>query len=235
MKTLARFSMATACAAVMVSSATWVACSDSGTATDGGTDGTTGNDSGGGTDTGTPDTGMGGDAGTDTGGGMDGGSDGAIALNCNAYCTSIMQVCTAGNAQYLDMATCTAMCGKLTVGDAGAMTGNTLACRAYHLSVAAQMGMAAMHCPHAGPYGFGGCGSECENFCALYAAQCGNWGGNCANGCPNLANPDGGFLNGTGNTLDCREYHLENAYQAGNTNGMGHCAHAANNGGGICQ
>jgi len=242
------FRVAMMAAAATASGAVWFGCSsDSGTGTDGGADGQAPADSGGGQDTGSPaDSGGPSDGGADvqpgdSGGGDGGGMDASIALNCSAYCTAMMQVCgTSGpNQQYLDLATCNAMCAKLTVGDAGVMTGNTLSCRVYHLSVAAQSAQnATTHCPHAGPYGFGQCGSECENFCALYSAQCGanTWGGNCANQCPNINNLSStSFIAATGNTLDCREYHLENAYQANNTNGAGHCAHATSGGGMVCQ
>jgi hypothetical protein len=228
-----------------VSGAAWLGCGDGGSGADGGADGATPNDSGA-QDTGVPadsgppsDSGSGGDAqNMDAGDG--GAPDGATVLGCAAYCTQIMQVCTNANQQYLDMTTCTAMCAKLTTGDAGVMTGNTLACRGYHLSVAAMSAQNAnMHCPHAGPYGFGQCGNECEDFCALYNAQCGanNFGGGgCTQACPNITNPAStSFLNSTGNTLDCREYHLENAYKNGDMNGAGHCMHAQNDGGGVCQ
>jgi len=219
----------------------YVGCGDSGTSSDAGTDTNTTTDTGGGNDSGgMKDTGGGMDAGMDTGGNMDATSDtGSIALNCQAYCTAIMAACTGNDKQYLDNATCLAMCGKLPVGDAGAMMGGTLACRIYHTQVASQnMQQAATHCPHAGPYGFGGCGGEVENFCLLYAAQCGTFGnGNCTQAAGQINNPMSmAFLtNNSGNTLDCRQYHLENAYQANNMNGMGHCSHANQGGGGVCQ
>lgn len=163
--------------------------------------------------------------------------DANLPLDCTAYCTAIGTTCTGFGQQYLDDATCKAMCAKLTVGTAGATSGNTLACRIYHLGLASQSASnAATHCPHAGPYGFGACGPESDDFCALYQAQCGTWGdpdcGAAANALPRV---DAGVLTTTlGNSLDCREYHLENAYKVGDTNGAGHCNHAAKSPGSTC-
>ena len=243
MKSLLRISMVIASTGTLVGGAMFIGCGDSGNGNDGGTDGNTIGDTAGQDtskpDTGTQDTGTQ-DTGTQDTGPMDGGG---IALNCTSYCNAMAQVCTgAMNGQYLDTATCMAMCAKIPGGDAGAMMGNTLACRVYHVTVASQnVTQANTHCPHAGPYGFGQCGTECESFCVLYNAQCGanNFGGGgCTQACPGIANPANttmSFLNATGNTLDCREYHLENAYKANDMNGAGHCAHVANNGGGVCQ
>ena len=175
------------------------------------------------------------DAGKDTGAPNDAGADvftfdGNIPVDCAAYCTAIGHVCTGLEQQYLDDDTCKAMCAKLTPGAAGATSGNTLGCRIYHLGVAAQSGTNAVeHCPHAGPYGFGQCGTEAEDFCALYQAQCGDFGApDCGAAVAALPKVDAGVLTTTfGNSLDCREYHLENAYKIGDTKGAGHCNHAA--------
>ncbi len=227
------------CSASLIAGAgLWVGCGGDDTTTppvDAGTDTTTK------PDTGTPDTGTP-DTGTDAAkpdGATDGGTDGAITIptNCTTYCALVQATCGTGvNGQYLDQATCEKMCAKFPgadagAGDGGVTTGSTLACRIYHATVAAQSAQnATTHCPHAGPYGFGGCGSETENFCLLYNAQCtggGGYGGNCANSFSQVNDTtDGGsFLPGTG-PRDCREYHLENAYQGNVTTGS-HCDHAS--------
>ncbi|HSQ64768.1 MAG TPA: hypothetical protein VLM85_16200, partial [Polyangiaceae bacterium] len=184
------------------------------------------------------------DSSTTDSGGSDGGVDSspgvdASALDCNYYCSAMATVCTGANAQYLDTATCAAICAKLTAGDAGATSGDTLACRMYHLSLAATSDSnASLHCPHAGPYGFGQCGTECEDFCALYAAQCGSTGWtNCASQCAGESNLSGGPLTDgadggaatSGNTVDCREYYLEQAYKVSDTNDQGNCKSADQN------
>jgi len=57
------------------------------------------------------------DSSTTDSGGSDGGVDSspgvdASALDCNYYCSSMGTVCTGANAQYLDTATCAAMCAN---------------------------------------------------------------------------------------------------------------------------
>ena len=232
MKTMKRFSSLVAAAGLLAGGGVWMACSDNKSGNDGGADG-------GGDSPGNPDSpGMDGNMQGDSGG--DGGGDGAIQLNCASYCKNIVTICASTqNAQYLDEATCVKMCANFPAGMAGDTTGNTLGCRVYHLNVAStSSGNATLHCPHAGPYGFGTCGSNCEDFCLLYGAECNSstyGGAGCTVGCATLANDGGPFINAGGNTLPCREYHLENAYKFGDMNGMGHCAHAGNSGGGVCQ
>jgi len=225
----------------------WMGCGGDDTTTppgtDAGSDVTTNPDTGT-NDTGTNDTGTNDTGANDTGAG-DAGTDapfkldGAVPLNCAAYCTAVENACKGNNLQYNDNATCLAMCAKFTVGDAGSTSGNTLGCRAYHVGLAAQSGgNANTHCKHAGAYGFGGCGSENEVFCAVYTAQCGTWGnGQCPNGFGNLndVNGDPNLATTAGNNRDCREYHLEAAYKANDTAGNGHCVHASQAGTGACQ
>ena len=182
------------------------------------------------------------DAGTDVSPASDAGSDvftfdGNIPVDCAAYCTAIGHVCIGLDQQYLDNDTCKAMCAKVTPGTAGTSSGNTLGCRIYHLGLAAQSAQnAGAHCPHAGPYGFGQCGTEGEDFCALYQAQCGDFGAaDCGAAVAALPKVDAGVLTTTyGNSLDCREYHLENAYKVGDAKGLGHCDHASKSPGSTC-
>ncbi|CAN5740550.1 hypothetical protein BH09MYX1_BH09MYX1_28490 [soil metagenome] len=153
-----------------------------------------------------------------------------IGLDCTSYCTAIEGACSGANLQHLDDYTCKAMCAKLTVGSEGSTSGNTLACRVYHVGLAAQNASNAdMHCGHGGPFGYGGCGAELDDFCFLYEAQCGNTFGaaDCPAAAAQIPNVDGGPL-GTvlGYSIDCREYHLENAYKTGDNDGGGHCSHA---------
>lgn len=224
----------------------WVGCGSDSTTPSGGVDAgkpSTDKDSGNPNPT-NDDGGTAADAGTNPGtdaGAKDAATgDGAPPANCMAYCTLMQATCVAAgaNGQYLDQATCEKMCAKFPAGDAGATGGNSFACRAYHASVASQSAAnATTHCPHAGPYGYGGCGSETENFCFMFNAQCApsDYGVNCptAFGLVNDTTDGGSFLPGTG-PRDCREYHLENAYQANVTTGS-HCGHASKDGGGVCQ
>lgn len=187
------------------------------------------------------------DAGTDTNMTID---IDAAALNCPYYCTNIMAVCTGANQQYLNETVCLAMCAGIG-NDAGPgqTSGGSLSCHVNHLALAAASAAnAATHCPHAGPYGYGVCGTICDNFCKEYFATGSPCKTDTANGyatidacrtyCNGAAGADAsagspGMAQTTPSVL-CREYHLENAYNAGGT-GAGHCDHAGANGAGVCN
>ncbi len=224
---------------VMGAGCIWAGCSSSGSGDDGGTDSATNDvnqqqDTATGNDTGTP---------TDASTAVD-----ANALDCAYYCATDIAVCTGNNNQYKDNATCMSMCQAGIPNDveAGATSGNSLACRMYHLSVASQSASnAAIHCPHTGPYGYGMCGDLCTDFCeqyftslcktdqaAGYASQ-----DTCRTYCNQAAGADAA-AGAPGNSqttpaMLCREYHLENAVQNGG-NGGGHCDHAGEGGAGVC-
>jgi hypothetical protein len=224
---------------LMATGGMWAGCSN-GTSTDGGTDSGNGNDVNQNTDTGNGNDSGGNDAGNDTGGGGFDASD----LSCNYYCTNIIATCKTTNNQFEDMATCMSMCANYP-NDAGAgiQTGDSLACRMYHLGAA--MSDPVTHCPHAGPFGYGVCGTLCNDFCEQDFATSGPCAGDnypgldaCHTYCNGAAGADAA-AGAPGNaqttpSMLCREYHLENAYKAGGT-GSGHCAHAGEDGGGICN
>jgi hypothetical protein len=144
-----------------------------------------------------------------------------------------MQNCTGVNAEYLDNATCLAVCAKFAVGSINDTGGqDTLGCRQYHAGAAAMN--ADLHCHHAGLMGAGVCSaSNCAGWCEANLAQCS--GANpqiypdqatCVADCTGFPVADGGDnvnANTSGNTLNCRLYHLEAAY----TTPMLHCPHTA--------
>ena len=192
---------------------------------------------GGGTDTGVAsDTGGGGgdtgSGGGDTGGG---GGDAPAALSCDAYCALNVATCKDAQAQYVDVATCKAMCAKMTPGTKGATSGDTLGCRDYHTNAAAgtagAAGDPATHCPHSGAYGASVCGdSRCADFCALALAQCPSPKGPyadlaaCMTGCaaaPFDATKKELEPSAAPGKLNCLEYHLQAAYLDPAT----HCGH----------
>jgi hypothetical protein len=76
--------------------------------------------------------------------------------DCDFYCDLVQNVCAPGSAneQYANNADCMAACADFdTVAFSSALptTGNTLNCRIYHATVAAQSpDNAAVHCPHTG-------------------------------------------------------------------------------------
>ena len=183
---------------------------------------------------------------------LDGGIDAGpvdAGTPCEQYCTAIMQACTGVNQEYVDIGTCEAMCKHFEPGITGDQAGDSLACRAYHTRAAA-LGDPNFHCRHAGPLGGQVCGTDlCEAFCALGFALCQDIlpydGGQigCEAQCtaanfdyvqvdsgdiefPNASGGISEYL--TGNTFNCRIYHLEAAYnptsdQARTT----HCPHIA--------
>jgi hypothetical protein len=180
-------------------------------------------------DAGTPAE-AGGDAGVPEGSateaGGDGGSEAAATLDCPSYCAAIMQNCTGANAQYSSLSECTNACAIFQPGTLADTSGATLGCHLYHSGLAAAL--PNPHCWHAGPYGFGVCGAACDNFCALALGWCSATGGfdggaapypdlaTCKTACAGFATLDGGAAPGaysaagptSGNSLDCREYHL---------------------------
>ncbi len=208
------------------------------------------------------DTGSESDAGTaETGSPADGevspetstGTD-AGAVSCTTYCAAVMGICTGSYKQYLDNTECMTACALLPPGMPGDTSGNTVGCRTTHAGYAATMGLNP-HCWHAGPFGYQGCGTECESFCMLATSYCSVDGGfdagappyasqnDCTAACagfPKIDDADGGGAVGIdggynaagpmgGNTLDCREWHLDNALD-GPGMALGqelHCPHVA--------
>ncbi|NUP04560.1 MAG: hypothetical protein HOW73_00685 [Polyangiaceae bacterium] len=172
------------------------------------------------------------------GGGGEGTGGGTAAATCDAYCTTITEGCVAANAQYASKEACVAECAAFPQGDAGAMSGNSLECRAYHASVAAGGTDPAIHCVHAGPLGGGpvamaGCVDEmnvCNAFCQIAEEVCGDIDGyyeftsfdDCKTKCGTIDNTTADFNidETSGDTLACRMYHLSVA-----ATDETHCAH----------
>jgi hypothetical protein len=147
------------------------------------------------------------------------------------------------------------MTACLYFSTADADTGNTLLCHNEHANNAQKLSMPNPHCWHAGPYGWGVCGAQCDDFCNLVTNYCVADAGfdgsppyaslsDCTTACAGFANigdsgtaiviSDAGsnFSSysaagpGSGNTLDCREYHLGNALQSAMLQQV-HCPHPA--------
>lgn len=207
-------------------SAVTVGCGDDTTATGGSGGGTGGEAQGGQAQGGQA---QGGDA--QGGQGQGGGTAGAT---CADYCATIQDGCVDTNAQYADEASCLDECAAFDQGDAGAMSGNSLECRAYHASVAAGGTDPAVHCVHAGPLGGGptamaGCGmTRCEAFCQIAQEICGADAGypfdnedDCNTECAAYTDSeDFNMMETSGDTLACRMYHLSVA-----PSDASHCAH----------
>jgi hypothetical protein len=172
----------------------------------------------------------------------DAGSDGAIAQTCAFYCATIAQNCTGLNQEYTDKETCLAMCVNFDPGFATDTTQDSLGCRISHVVAAASD--PDVNCRAAGPTGGGTCGADpCEAFCELDTALCGSMANPpytsavaCETACDMGADAGYAYLTGgdagdisfeSGNTLNCRIYHLEAAYEPANQPAAmtTHCPH----------
>ena len=89
---------------------------------------------------------------------------------CVNYCETIAMNCNGANAQYAAAESCLGVCATFAPGMDGDVAGNSLACRLYHLTVAATD--AATPTVHAGPAGAGACGTNCESFCSIATEIC---------------------------------------------------------------
>ena len=219
--------------------------------TDTGATGDTGTPDTGGTDIGGTDTGTdtGADTGTDTGADIadDAGADVGTDIaptdpNCADYCSAVQAACTGANSQYPSIEECLDYCGTIAffpIGTADDTSGNTIGCRTYHATVAAQPGNADTHCAHAGPTGGDVCGSWCDNYCALATKNCA--GANalyateaeCGTACAAFST-DGDVGATDGSSVQCRIYHLGVAGTNPPDSNATHCPHGAPDGGGVC-
>ena len=158
-------------------------------------------------------------------------------LTCDSYCTTIMTNCTGLYQEYLSPEICKAMCQHFELGLADDTTNDSLACRLYHANSAKES--PNVHCKHAGPTGAGHCGTDpCNAFCLLDISLCTGAllpypGGElaCRTQCKQYpyaldeTKPD---LTADGNTLNCRLWHLESAFDPANPQAKTtHCPHTA--------
>jgi hypothetical protein len=160
---------------------------------------------------------------------------------CAGYCATVMQTCSGKNQEYIRVETCLEMCKHLEPGVPGDQMGDSLECRNYHAHAAA--GDPDFHCRHAGPLGGGHCGTDvCAPYCLLDTALCGGMTpppypmpteSNCKAACPSFPYLQQGTvgdltLTQDSDTLNCRIYHLEAAYDPTNSAAAStHCPHTA--------
>ena len=77
------------------------------------------------------------------------GGDGACGSNCTGFCTVALEVCTGANQQYASMSACMTECATFPTTpkySTGVVSGNSFACRLYHLTQAAVD--PSVHCGH---------------------------------------------------------------------------------------
>jgi hypothetical protein len=180
---------------------------------------------------------------------LDGGPNTEAGVNCTYYCQTITQNCTGPSAEYQgDLGLCESMCNNLSLDNGSILPSNdnTLGCRIYYAQQAGQSDPAT-NCRFAGPLGGARCGDRitaCGNFCSLGVPYCAGIAkptyasvndcntqcltGDAGTGAGFVFTTDGGSTgtdlpDGT-NTLNCRFYHLENAYPT-KPRGLVHCPH----------
>ena len=156
---------------------------------------------------------------------------GGVCIGSETFCAQYQSTCvsTGLSAAFGDCAT---EYNVMAIGTDGDTSGDTLACRKYHLGVA-QSADPNVHCPHAGPSGGGVCVGP-ETFCAQYQSTC--VGAGLSSAYTDCAADYNAMTAGTdgdtsGDTVACREYHLGVAMT---TDPSVHCPHAGLSGGGVC-
>ncbi len=154
---------------------------------------------------------------------------------CPKYCQDLMATCTADNSQYPDEQTCERICAGIDAGTSGSAAGDTIACRAIQQSNAKdELDPAASRtdCINAGVSSSACAGTACQAFCNADLALCGSQrtgyatAADCVTTCATWGqNFVGALIGSTGNTLECRTYHLELS-QTGNSSDLEtHCPH----------
>jgi hypothetical protein len=157
------------------------------------------------------------------------------AINpCPQYCSNIAATCTGNNTQYADDPTCERICAAIDAGTQGTPTGDTIACRdSFQSSAKDELtpDATAADCLNAGISSL--CASSrCQAFCSADLALCGpaltgyNAVSDCVTACATWGQDfTGALIGSTGNTLECRTYHLELS-QTGNADDLQtHCPH----------
>src|SRR5262249_48312659 len=143
--------------------------------------------------------------------------------------------------EYTSMAVCKSICTQIEPGTSTDMNKDTIGCRAQHAKTANVEPVT--ECPIAGPLGGGVCTNTgaCTTFCVLDLALCAgatapDGGPNapykstqeCATACAGFKVDQGvgDIQEQSGDTFNCRLYHLEAAYGGGALVNV-HCPHTA--------
>lgn len=150
--------------------------------------------------------------------------------SCAKYCDLVMESCAGAHAQYASRDECLAFCEALPLGAAGDQDTNSVACRQLYAGSPARTD-AVTYCLAAGPFGGGVCDDRCTSFCQLTLTACSPEAGvapypsyaDCRTVCEGFAFRDGGTDGGgegvdgptSGDTLNCRLYHLREAVREG--------------------
>jgi len=171
----------------------------------------------------------------------------AIAQNCTNYCQNINLLCNGTNTQFYGPSDCALICPTYPLNATTDVYNNSYECRLYHLNNVINGMSPVIHCPHAGPTGGLLCGTACNYYCDFHLQTC--TGANqyfsnkadCLAECmayPDSANPTNLYdIVGSGDSWDCRAYHLNVAASnvGKDSNAVAaHCAHSSQSGADTC-
>lgn len=154
---------------------------------------------------------------------------------CQEYCDAVMANCSGDYSQYLGSDVCLSVCKVLPEGSPGDQSGNSVQCRLTHAAAVTETGEPQVDCPAAGPGGAGVCGDDCTGFCTIMVEYCTQYSNpqECNDVCAGvpklggysatLKDDSGASLFASGNSVECRLWHVSSATQLPAT----HCLHAA--------
>ncbi|HEX7604171.1 MAG TPA: hypothetical protein VF316_21280 [Polyangiaceae bacterium] len=153
-------------------------------------------------------------------------------ISCSRYCSDIATVCTGDNVQFTDTPTCNRFCGQMTLGTLNSGD-DSVACRLTNVSNAKEPGSEHDSCIFAGVAtncGTGNGDKQCDAFCKLDRALCGDLAyksqAECATACAAWSKVfTGPTIGSTGNTLQCRVYHLQLSQTGNEADRVTHCPH----------
>jgi hypothetical protein len=169
---------------------------------------------------------------------VDSGADAANVdpNSCRAYCRTMGANCSGANQAYTSINTCELVCATYETGVAGEQSNDSLACRITRAKDTTTN--PATTCPKAGALATE-CTEPCAAFCAQASTLCKPLGlfnyasvAECKTACATWpyvkaggVGPGGDLVFSNGNTLNCRLYHLQSAYEGTATSARTHCPH----------
>lgn len=165
------------------------------------------------------------------------------SAECWGYCTAVAAACTGEHAQYAGDVACSEYCeiwAQLPAGEPGETAGNTAGCRTtWAEAVIDDPSTAATGCRRAGPTGGNTCGSWCEVYCALAMTNCTGADAlfdtepECLAACTTFGT-SGSPNDVTGDTVQCRIFHLGLAGIAPGETSVASCPNGGPDGGITC-
>ena len=154
-------------------------------------------------------------------------------ISCPRYCSDIATVCTGDNAQFADTLTCSKFCAQMTLGTLANSSEDSVACRLTNVSNAKEPGSEHDSCIRAGVATNCGAGNgdpQCEAFCKLDRSLCGDLAyksqAECTTACAAWSKVfTGPTIGSTGDTLQCRVYHMQLSQTGNEADRITHCPH----------